>query len=53
VPGVYYVSVETVEEVFDMICMLQADPAYARAIVIAGQERMAMMDVDEVAHFCF
>ena len=35
VPGVHYVSVETVEEVPDMIRRLQADPAYARAIAKA------------------
>jgi protein glucosyltransferase len=53
VPGVHYVSVETVDEVPDMIRRLQADPEYARGIAMAGQARMAMMDVDEVAHYCY
>ena len=46
-------AVETVEEVPNMIRRLQADPAYARAIAKAGQERMAAMDTDEVAHYCY
>ena len=53
VPGVHYVSVEAVEEVPDRIRRLQADPAYAKAIAVAGQERMAQMDTDEVAHYCY
>ena len=36
-----------------MIRRLQADPAFARSIATAGQERMAQMDVDEVAHYCY
>ena len=46
-------QVDTVEEVPDMIRRLQADQPYARAIARAGQERMAQMDTDEVAHFCY
>ena len=48
-PNVHYVSVETVEEVPDMIRRLQADPAWAKRIALAGQERMAAMDTDEVS----
>ena len=32
---------------------LQADDAFARRIALAGQERMAQMDVDEVTHYCY
>ncbi len=52
VPNVHYVAVETVAEVPDMIRRLQADPAYAESIARAGQQRMAAMDTDEVAHYC-
>jgi len=53
VPGVHYASVETVDEVPDMIRRLQADPAWAESIARAGQEQMASMDVEEVAHYCY
>ena len=53
VPGIHYVSVETVEEVPGMIRRLQADPGFAKGIARAGQERMAAMDTDEVAHYCY
>ena len=41
-------SVDTVDEVPDMIRRLQRDPVWAESIAKAGQERMARMDVDEV-----
>ena len=41
VPGVHFVSVDTVEEIPDTIRRLQADPAWAKAIAHAGQARMA------------
>ena len=53
IPGVHYAAVETVEEVPGMIRRLQADPEYAKSIARAGQERMAQMDTDEVAHYCY
>jgi len=53
VPGVHYVSVETVEEVPEMIRQLQANPAWAESIARAGQEQIASMDVDEVANYCY
>jgi len=52
-PGVHYVQVDTVEEVPAAIRTLQADPAYAKGIATAGYERMAQMDVEEVAHYCY
>jgi len=53
IPGVHYIQVDTVEEVPDMIRQLQAAPAYAKAIAAAGYARMAQMDTDEVAHYCY
>ena len=53
IPNVHYVSVETVMEVPDMIRRLQADPEWAQRIATAGQERMAEMDTDEVANYCY
>ena len=52
-PNIHYVSVETVEDVADMIRRLQANPAWAKQIAKAGQERMAEMDTDEVAHYSY
>lgn len=53
VPNVHYVAVDTVEEVPDMIRRLQKDPVWAETIAKAGQERMAAMDTDEVAHYAY
>ena len=53
IPNVHYVSVETVQEVPEMIRRLQADPSWAKQIALAGQTRMAAMDTDEVAHYCY
>ena len=36
-----------------MIRRLQADPEWAQRIATAGQERMAEMDTDEVANYCY
>ena len=41
------------DEVPDAIRRLQADDAYARSIALAGQELMAQMDTEEVAHYCY
>jgi len=53
VPGVHYAPVDTVEEVPATIRRLQADPAFAKRIALAGQAQMATMDVDEVSHYCY
>ena len=53
VPGIHYAPVDTVEEVPATIRRLQADPAFAQRIALAGQAQMATMDVDEVAHYCY
>jgi hypothetical protein len=43
--------VDTVEDVPDAIRKLQADDAVAKAMALAGQERMAQMDTEEVTSF--
>ena len=52
-PGVHYAPVDTVEDLPDAIMRLRADDDFARRIALAGQERMAQMDVDEVTHYCY
>ena len=41
------------EEVPEAIRRLQADDAVAKAMALAGQERMAQMDTEEVTHFAY
>ena len=53
IPGIHYYPVDTVEEVPDAIRRLQADDAVAKAMALAGQERMAQMDTEEVTHFAY
>ena len=53
IPGIHYASVDTVEDVPDMIRRLQADPAWAESMARAGQAQMASLDTDEVAHYCY
>ena len=48
VPGMHYVSVDSVDEIPSMIKRLQADQEWARTIARAGQAQMASLDVDEV-----
>ena len=52
-PGIHYAPVDTVDELPDAIKRLQADDSFARGIALAGQERMAQMDVHEVTHYCY
>ena len=52
-PGVHYAPVDTVEDLPAAIHRLRADDAFARRIALAGQARMAQMDVDEVTHYCY
>ena len=53
IPGIHYSPVDTVEEVPEAIRRLQADDAVAKAMALAGQERMAQMDTEEVTHFAY
>ena len=53
VPGIHYAPVDTVADLPDAVRRLQRDDGFARQVALAGQQRMAQMDVEEVTHYCY